>query len=169
MGCCAPGVAPCKILALPAALPAALPPCLITAWDPFPVLIVLCAANGLTAITHNNIYGVVDALGEHLSQYMPSVTEEVVTGTAEIKALFPTPRGGSPGASCRWSLLPWLAIPLAALPPWLHISSVVSFLTPMSHWKHCVLMRSFGLQTRPSLVPWSLRASSGRLQGALEG
>ncbi len=59
----------------------------------------LFTAAGIEAITHNNIYGLVDNLSDNLSKYMPSYEEEVVTGTAEIKALFPSPRGGDDGST----------------------------------------------------------------------
>jgi translation initiation factor IF-2 len=46
----------------------------------------------LTTLSANNVYGLVDMLTATLSQFMPSVTEEEVLGTAEVKQFFPGPR-----------------------------------------------------------------------------
>jgi hypothetical protein len=51
-----------------------------------------CADANLTTLSANNVYGLVDMLTATLSQFMPTVMEEEVLGTAEVKQFFPGPR-----------------------------------------------------------------------------
>ncbi len=46
----------------------------------------------IDVLSSGNIYTLLDELNEKLSAFMPSYSEEVVLGTAEIKQMFPAPR-----------------------------------------------------------------------------
>ncbi len=54
---------------------------------------VCTADSGITTLSSSNVYSMLDLLAEKLSEFMPESQQEEVLGIAEVKQLFPGPRG----------------------------------------------------------------------------